>query len=217
MGRKSRINQRKAPGEGTNQTVTSRFESPEASWSDLEQRFFESAPPDEPQPVVAPMSFADLEPAVPEARAKTLRIRRAARAVALDLGEDLLPPPTVARRLLEGMRRLPPAFRAAPARARHGAVAGWRLARPALATARERATHLLRIAVERFFDGLPQDRPDRPTLVAVVSGLVVLVGLSAGVLASGRPILARPPAADVQAAPPAAPTAPLPSDLPRLP
>jgi hypothetical protein len=215
VGKKSRINQRKAPGEGTNQTVTSRFESPEASWSDLEQRFFESAPPDEPQPVLAPMSFADLEPAVPEARAKTLRFRR---AVPVDLGEDLLPPPTVARRLLEGMRRLPPAFRSAPARARHGAIAGWRLVRPALATARQRAGHLVRIAVERFFDGLPQDRPDRPTIVAVVSCLVVLVGLSAGVLASGRPILARPPVAEVQVvAPPAAPTPPLPSDLPRLP
>ena len=39
--------------------------SPESAWSDLEQTFFESAPPDEPQPSAEPERFDDLIPAAP--------------------------------------------------------------------------------------------------------------------------------------------------------
>ena len=37
--------------------------SPEPAWTDLEQTFFESAPPDEPQPSAEPEQFDDLIPA----------------------------------------------------------------------------------------------------------------------------------------------------------
>jgi len=39
--------------------------SPESAWTDLEQTFFESAPPDEPQPSAEPEQFDDLIPAAP--------------------------------------------------------------------------------------------------------------------------------------------------------
>ena len=39
--------------------------SPESAWTDLEQTFFESAPPDEPQPSAEPEQFDDLVPAAP--------------------------------------------------------------------------------------------------------------------------------------------------------
>ena len=42
--------------------------SPESAWTDLEQTFFESAPPDEPQPSAEPEQFDDLIPAAPLTR-----------------------------------------------------------------------------------------------------------------------------------------------------
>ena len=131
-----------------------------ASWTDLEQRFFENAPPEVPEPALAPMSFADLEPTGSEARPQRLRVRRAVRAAALELGEDL-PPPTASRRLVEAVRRSGPAMRAGVIRARQSAIVGWRLARPALATARERASHLAARRRRAVF-GWASPRPTGP-------------------------------------------------------
>jgi hypothetical protein len=41
---------------------------PERTWTDLEQAFFASAPPDEPEASPEPESFDDLIPAVPSRR-----------------------------------------------------------------------------------------------------------------------------------------------------
>jgi hypothetical protein len=50
--------------------------SPESAWTDLEQTFFESAPPDEPQPSAEPEQFDDLIPAAPSRPSWTALLQR---------------------------------------------------------------------------------------------------------------------------------------------
>jgi len=47
------------------------------AWDDLEQAFFESAPPDEPQPAAEALSFHDLDADEPRRRELPLTLRRA--------------------------------------------------------------------------------------------------------------------------------------------
>jgi len=55
-----------------------------APWSDLEQSFFDSAPPDEPQAPAEPERFDDLVPALPAQRAWAERVLTAITAPRLD-------------------------------------------------------------------------------------------------------------------------------------
>jgi hypothetical protein len=47
------------------------------AWDDLEQAFFESAPPDEPQPAAEALSFRDLDGDEPPRRELPVTLRRA--------------------------------------------------------------------------------------------------------------------------------------------
>jgi hypothetical protein len=49
---------------------------PEPAWTDLEQTFFASAPPDEPEPSAAPDLFDDLVPPAAPSRRQWTELRR---------------------------------------------------------------------------------------------------------------------------------------------
>jgi hypothetical protein len=51
-------------------------QSNKAAWNDLERAFFESAPPDEPQPPVAAPSFQDLDAEAPRRTDVPVGLRR---------------------------------------------------------------------------------------------------------------------------------------------
>jgi hypothetical protein len=129
------------------------------------------------------MSFADLDPPQAVERRARPRVRWSGHPREATSVEEA-PPPTTAGRVLDAARRSLAGLRPLRERAGRASAAAWRNARPALSAGREAVSHVVRVGVARFVAGLPAERPDRRTIVAVVTSLVVLTGLSAGVVAS---------------------------------
>ncbi|HSZ82204.1 MAG TPA: hypothetical protein VLA14_07980 [Polyangia bacterium] len=198
-------------------------------WTELERRFFESAPPDVAVPPPAPPRFDDLEPIArverrsrprspsrpramgraPIAPAKVRSQDRAA-ARAAQVGAWLRLIGTQVARRASAVR---PAAKAIWA---WGLEAGRRRLGPALRATRLEAGRRARLVAERafvrlvdlfvnLFVDLPAERPDGKTTLAAAVALIVVCGLSASVLAHVR--LTPPPAPDAVAMP-AQPVAP---------
>jgi hypothetical protein len=202
-------------------------------WSELERRFFESAPPDVAVPPPPPPQFDDLEPVARVDR----RSRR--RAPSPNRSPD-------AARIVPANAQSPARWRALAtlvedvfyrtgrrvaaraaaawtiwASALAGATTGRRLG-PALRARRVAGARRVRAFVGRTFDqlvqvlvkvfvnvfvDLPAERPDGKTTLAAAVALIVVCGLSASVLAHVR--LTPPPAPDaVVEAPLGPPVAP---------
>ena len=171
----------------------------ERDWSDLEQGFFASAPPETPGPPAEPLRFDDLDPAPlprPTLLARLRDVRTAAAAVA-----------SSARRRASTLgRRARPALRRALRRLRAATVIARRRARPALGLAREALARLSSIAGARLRAWLPADRPDLGAIASAIVSVLFVMGLSAAVVASrgnGRTnpsmLVARIPAGAIQA------------------
>lgn len=154
-----------------------------AAWSELEQRFFEAAPPDVPEPPAPAMRFDDLAAAQPErVNAATLRrVRTAASTVRT----------SVSRLAAAARRRSRPAV--ARARAQmvnaaattgRAAAAVWRCSSAALAAAGGAAWRTVRAAGGRLAATLVLERAARENVGIAVASLILLFGLSAGVAAS---------------------------------
>jgi hypothetical protein len=192
-----------------------------SDWSQLEQSFFEAAPPDVAvAPPPAP-TFDDLGPVLPERRkkprAKPVRSPRVA-TKGQSKGKSKGPRLASARvwparlrpllvRCLALLTRVRPAFeRARPAlgRARAWGEATARDASVRLVAsvrhAKESTRPALREALARIVAELPGERPDGRTVVATLVAIVVLTGLSATVLGS-RAAAWLPPPAPVASAP----------------
>jgi hypothetical protein len=163
-------------------------------FSDLEQKFFEGAPPEVAIAPPPPPSFDDLDAGLPERR----RVRRTApRPVAAAPereGRAILPgarAAIVARlaRVRAALERVRPALaRVRPALARmRPALARVRPALERVRPALERLRPGLRSALSRFLEGLPGERPDGRTVLATLAVVVVVCGLSATVLGHASP------------------------------
>lgn len=162
------------------------------SWSELEQGFFATAPPDVPEPPAEPARFDDLDPIGPARPDWRIRLQRAARAgwAAAAAAPGALQPlaRTVARR-----------------------------SEPMLARARQVSIRLS----ATFVTTLRSRARDRRMVAAAVAALILVMGVSAGVVAS-RGAARSTPAVDTVVAlpspppvlpPPPVPAPPAPSDL----
>jgi hypothetical protein len=133
----------------------------ESPWDELDQGFFASAPPDVAEPAPEPMRFDDLEdvaqqPAQHRGAAWRESVTASARAV---------------------LRRL------APVRA--SAAATWRRVTPASIAAARTLARIGRAQTVRLLALLQKaDARDRRLLAAGMAALVVVMGVSAGVVAS---------------------------------
>lgn len=125
------------------------------SWSELEQGFFAAAPPDVPEPPPEPPRFDDLDPIGPLRPDWRVRLRRTGRAGWAAVSAA----PGALRPLVRTVaRRSEPMI----ARARQGTI---RLSVKLLTTLRSRAR-------------------DRRMVAAAVAALILVMGVSAGVVAS---------------------------------
>jgi hypothetical protein len=168
-------------------------------WTDLERRFFEAAPPDEPLVPPPALTFDDLEdPARPRRRRVAQRPRRQAKS----------PRFVWARPALR-------AFAPVVTRARSVGSAVWAVARPTVgrafaATGRTLRPLLSRIVsrlLSRLLAEIPGERLEGRTIIVGLVTMAVVLGLSASVLGSrGNDWLAPPPA--VATTPAAAPKCP---------
>ena len=125
------------------------------SWSELEQGFFATAPPDVPEPPPEPTRFDDLDPIGPARPDWRVRLRRAARA---------------------GWA----AASAAPGALRPLVRAVARRSEPMIARARQAS---IRVSA-RLVTTLRSRARDRRMVAAAVAALIVVMGVSAGVVAS---------------------------------
>jgi pyruvate dehydrogenase E2 component (dihydrolipoyllysine-residue acetyltransferase) len=125
------------------------------AWSAVEQAFFESAPPEEPGPVAEPLRFDDLGPAEPARRELPAAVRAALAAASAARA-------SIARSFQETARR----------------------ARPAVASAREITVRAVRAGAARLLAARPARRPGGQGLALTLAGLILVMGLSAGVVAS---------------------------------
>ncbi len=181
-----------------------------ADWSDLEQRFFASAPPDVPVAPQAAPTFDDLvgEPA-PRVRK---RVARPARASSKARPEGAVNARILfLRGLLRVLEKAEAVARPAAARAARWTrsrlrALGPRVA-PALRATRDASVRRLRALVARVLEDLPSERPDGKTLLTTLAALIVVCGLSARVLGSVHWTALREPAAGIVA--PLAPVAPV--------
>jgi hypothetical protein len=151
------------------------------AWSELEQGFFATAPPDVPEPPPAPPCFDDLDPIGPARPDWRIRLRRTARTgwLAVSTAPGALRPlvRTVARR-----------------------------SEPMIARARQAS---IRVSA-RFVTTLRSRARDRRMVAAAAAALILVMGISAGVVAS-RGTARPTPAADTVAAMPMPSPAPVPS------
>jgi hypothetical protein len=154
----------------------------------VEQRFFETAPPDVPLQPAAPPSFDDLDSTLPERR-RPRRGKASPRKRQFREPRDRWSPVRrAAARLVVLMaevgRRLVATARDRWVRALETARDRW----PGRAAARELAGRALRFVLGPVIDELPAER-NRGTIVAAVAAIVVVVGLAAGVLTAYVPHL----------------------------
>jgi hypothetical protein len=197
-------------------------------WSELERRFFESAPPDVAVPPPPPPRFDDLEPiarverrsrprspsrpraivSAPDAPAKARSGDRAAARAAL-FGALLR---HIGTQLAEKASAARPAAKAIWAWVLEGRRRVGPMLRATRLAAGRRAQLLAERAFVRLVDllfnllvDLPAERPDGKTTLAAAVALIVVCGLSASVLAHVR--LTPPPASDAVVMP-AQPVAP---------
>lgn len=168
-------------------------------WSEVERRFFETAPPEIAIQPAAPPSFDDLEAPLPErrrskhARAGAKRPVRTRRQQAAEKRDRWSP----ARRAV--VRAVLMTFTTARDRAlqlvqsARAAVQVWwqrRVpVRPSWALARELLERAVRAAFGPVLAQLPAERANRRTILVGVAAIVVVVGLAAGVLGSYVPHL----------------------------
>lgn len=168
-------------------------------WSEVERRFFETAPPEIAIQPAAPPSFDDLDAPLPErrrqkrARGASKRPARLQRQQAAEKRDRWSP----ARRAV--VRAVLMTFTTARDHARQlienarGAVQLWwqrRVpVRPSWALARELLERAVRSAFGPVLAQLPAERADRRTILVGVAAIVVVVGLAAGVLGSYFPHL----------------------------
>jgi len=173
------------------------------NWSDLERRFFETAPPDEPVAPLPALTFEDLEE--PGARP----VRRAPRRVRRQRSRPSWAQP-VLRALAVWSRLFATVFatvlatgfahvrRATAAAITHVRPAIDRLraaAAPGLDRAQAAVTRALGPLLSRLADEIPGERLERRTIVVGLVTMCVVLGLSASVLGSrGNDWLAPPPA-----------------------
>jgi hypothetical protein len=156
--------------------VDSPDRSDDAAWGDVEQAFFASAPPDVPDPPAEPARFDDLDPAVPVGRESPLR-----RAVVATAAKAA----SFRRAILDAGRRTGQPVAAAGRRGARLAVAASRrsaraLAAAGAATSREVQAGLARLGAA--LSGLPLGR--RQGVAVAFASVIVVMGLSAGVVAS---------------------------------
>jgi hypothetical protein len=165
--------------------------SDSGTFSDLEQSFFEAAPPDVPVPPPEPMRFDDLVPS-PPARPRKSRERREPNRPAAPgarfrnaRARGAVATASLSRLVATGGRRfvLTPALRTGRGTARL-AAAGWLRLLPRLRAAREATRRGIGAAVARLAADLPTERPDRKTIVAAIAVLTLVMSLSAGVVTS---------------------------------
>jgi hypothetical protein len=140
------------------------------SWSELEQGFFAAAPPDVPEPPPEPPRFDDLDPIGPIRPDWRVRLRREARA---------------------GWA----ALSAAPGALRPVVRAVARRSEPMIARARRASTRVSAQLVTM----LRSQARDRRIVAAAVGALILVMGVSAGVVAS-RGAARATPAVDTVAA-----------------
>jgi hypothetical protein len=172
----------------------------QAPWDDLEQGFFASAPPDVPEPPPEPMRFDDLDPvpaARPERRIDAWRAAANARWTAAKVSAA-------------------PAWRKlAPLRA--STAAAWRKVAPGVVAGSRRLGARIAVTARAGRAQLPRvvavfQNSSRQTrlLAAGVAALVIVTGVSAGVVASrgAGPDLARPRVISVTRGPTVAVAAP---------
>jgi hypothetical protein len=175
-------------------------------WSEVEQRFFETAPPDVPLQPAAPHSFDDLEAPLPERR----RPRRAKQAQQKAKQGNKRQPAEprerwsparreAARKLLAALalgRQLAAAVVAAAlpllrrlAAATMDAARDWRARIPGREAARELAVRAFRSVFAPVIEQLPAGRADRGPILAAVAAIVAALGLAAGVVGAYVPHL----------------------------
>jgi hypothetical protein len=193
----------KGSGRGHSSKVAKVNDRPAAgSFSALEQKFFEGAPPEIAVAPPPPPSFDDLDAGLPERR----RVRRTApRAVAAAPEREgrarawlLRARAAIGSAIATGLARLRPAAARAWSWGMATARDGWGRLLVAARRTLESARPALSSAFSRFLDGLPGDRPDGRTVLATLAAVVVMCGLSATVLGSrGSAWRAPAPAADV--------------------
>jgi hypothetical protein len=158
--------------EGSNQSESGAF-------TDLEQSFFEAAPPDVPLAPPEPMRFDDLVAGPARLPRKPQSEPHLSQLLA-SRGRRLVVAP-----MLWGGRSLVEL-----------AMVGWRRLLPGLRAMRTAVQSGIGVAVTRLAAELPKERPDRRSIVAAMAVLVVVMTLSAGVVAhSGTWITLRAPAA----------------------
>jgi len=198
-------------------------EPQDGNWSDLERRFFEAAPPDEPVAPSPALSFEDLEE--PGARP----VRRAPRRVRRPRSRPSWAQPGL--RALAVCWRLfatvfATIFATAFVRVRRAAATVITYLRPAIDRVRAAAAHGLDRAqaavtralgplLSRLADEIPGERLEGRTIVVGLVTMCVVLGLSASVLGSrGNDWLAPPPAAATGASNGAAAAAKCPAEDP---
>jgi len=190
-----------------------RSDAADAAWSELEQRFFESAPPDVAVLPPAPPTFDDLAPIEPAARPSRAsrgvherNTKTAARTRRLALARLRARARAFFRRTMERAGALArPAMSHAQRWALQQARASQRRIVPALRSARSASAGALRAVVNHALDRVvvewATERPDGKTILAAVAGLIVVFGLSASVLGHAQWTPLRAPAIVVAPAP----------------
>jgi hypothetical protein len=166
-------------------------------WSDVEQRFFETAPPDVPLQPAAPPSFDDLEAPLPERRRpKHARANKARQQKTLGTEgrRDRWSPyrRAIVRAVLMTFTTVRDRSLQLVASVKADLQVYWQRRvpiRPSWAMARELAERALRSVFGPVLAQLPAERANRRTILAAVAAIVVVVGLAAGVLGSYVPHL----------------------------
>jgi len=153
-------------------------ESPDdLALNEVEQAFFESAPPEEPGPAVEPVRFDDLEPAEPPRRQAPAALQRA-RAAASAARASL------ARNFQDAAGRASPALASARRNLTRAVAAGARRSAAGLVTAREITLRAVRAGAARLLAARSARRVGGQGLALTLAGLILVMGLSAGVVAS---------------------------------
>jgi hypothetical protein len=169
-------------------------------WSEVERRFFETAPPDIAIQPAAPHSFDDLEAPLPErrrqkhARAGAKRPVRLQRQQAAEKRDRWSPARrAVVRAVLMTFTTARDRAAQLVATARASAQVWWQRRvpiRPSWALVRELVERGARTAFGPVLAELPEERANRRSILVGVAAIVVVVGLAAGVLGSYVPHLA---------------------------
>ena len=184
----------KVSSKDTNNSVGDSPKPPvDTSWDDVDQAFFASAPPDVPQPAPEPERFDDLFPDLPveEKREAPVALRRAAAAATATRA-------SLRRAWLNVGRGARPAIAAAGRQAARLTTATWRQSARAFGSAGRATTRALRTvrpAVGRLVGRLRVPRVNGQAVAIALASVMLIMGLSAVVVASRSSARANLPAA----------------------